>query len=126
MSNEIQSLPDLAPSASLNKLFVSKNRLTSLPSALPPSLEILHAADNSLRGELAPGLLAALPKLKFIHLAHNRLESFAFAELETNTELRVLELDGNPCTETQREPLEEAMARLKKSWSFEGRGSSVV
>ena len=125
MSNRIQTLPDLAESTRLSKLYVGKNHLTSLPT-LPPSLEILHASENHIRGELPPGLLGSLSKLKFIHLARNQLESFAFTELETNAELRLLELDGNPCTETQSEAHEAELARLKKPWSFGGGGASAV
>lgn len=117
--NQLTTLPgSISRCCSLTKLYAANNALDSLPPALPPSLEILHAAGNLLV-KLPQGLLAALPDLKFLHLADNRLTAFPFTEVSGTQGLRVADLAGNPITAgVAAAELEALQQRLVKPWTF--------
>jgi len=77
--NALASVPTqaLAPLTRLARLDLSSNSLTSLPS-LPalPDLELLSLASNSL-ASLASGVFQAVPHLRTLQLAGNRLSMAA-------------------------------------------------
>ena len=71
-SRNITVLPDLTRFKNLKKLYCGFNKLTSLPTTLPESLEILHCSYNTLTS--LPDL-KNLKNLKRLYCSNNQLTS---------------------------------------------------
>jgi len=71
-SREITVFPDLSRFKNLKELYCSDNKLSSLPTTLPQSLEVLYCSKNKLT---SLSDLTRLKNLKKLYCSHNQLSS---------------------------------------------------
>ncbi|CAI9545862.1 unnamed protein product [Staurois parvus] len=87
-NNTFKALSDL------KVLEVWKNKLTTIPRSLPPSLEVLKLGDNSIRS-VHHYDFDGLTKLKVLEIQNNMLLTLSFDVFSTLTNIQRLILDSN-------------------------------
>jgi Leucine-rich repeat (LRR) protein len=83
-------------------LTISYNCLTSLPSTLPSLLQVFDVSHNALTS-IPPSLVASLPSLVSLNVAHNRLSHLP--PLHALTSLQILNLSHNYLTALSALPM---------------------
>ena len=81
----------------LTTLYLSGNKLHTVPRSLPAGLTELHLQRNSIQ-ELAPGELQGLPRLKYLSLRESGLRVIQNEALGQLPALQTLDLSNNPLT----------------------------
>lgn len=89
--NKLSTLPDALGSPCLRTLCVGHNNLIALPSTLPPTLTTLHANDNQI-SDLTP--IVALKSLVHVQLQENDIASLP-SEIGQLLQLQTLRLEFN-------------------------------
>ncbi|GAB1285317.1 PH domain leucine-rich repeat-containing protein phosphatase 1 [Apodemus speciosus] len=99
--NQITELPPnlLMKADSLRFLNASANKLETLPAATLSEetssiLQELYLTNNSLTDKCVP-LLTGHPRLKILHMAYNRLQSFPASKMAKLEELEEIDVSGN-------------------------------
>uniref|UniRef100_F7G0V1 protein-serine/threonine phosphatase n=1 Tax=Ornithorhynchus anatinus TaxID=9258 RepID=F7G0V1_ORNAN len=99
--NQLLELPPtlLLKADSLRYLNASANGLETLPPATlseetPGALQELYVTNNRLTDKCVP-LLTGHPRLKILHMAYNRLQSFPASKMAKLEELEEVDVSGN-------------------------------